>query len=133
MSLRTRTARNRIAGIAIAALVLHAAPGHARAPDVNLEPHTAGDLADMCDYDRNGPAGAARLNFCHGYTQGALTMELRREAATGKKRICIPNPAPTRSATLDEFVKWTRAIPKHQNQPVPDGFFEFLAERFPCK
>ena len=65
--------------------------------------------------------------------QGALDMELKREAAIGKKRICISNPAPTREATLTEFVGWVRALPKNQALPATDGLFTFLSERFPCK
>jgi hypothetical protein len=116
-----------------AALVAVGPAAWAAAPETALSVRTAGDLADLCAASRSEPAGPERINFCHGYAQGALDMERKREASVGKKRICMPNPAPTRAATLDEFAKWTRAIPKHQALPATDGLFTFLAERFPCK
>ncbi len=123
------------AGFAVLAAAASAATSPARAapPDARIEVRTAGDLADLCAAPRTDPTGPERQNFCHGYAQGALTMELKREAATGKRRICMPNPAPTREATMAEFVKWARAMPKNQALPPTDGLFTFLSERFPCK
>ncbi len=114
-------------------LLAATSPTRAAPPDARIEVRTAGDLADLCAAPRTDPTGPERQNFCHGYAQGALTMELKREAAVGKRRICMPNPAPTREATMAEFVKWTRAIPKNQALPATDGLFTFLSERFPCK
>ena len=103
------------------------------AAELNLHVRTAGDLAELCAASRSEPTGSDRQNFCHGYAQGALAMELKREASVGKKRICIPNPAPTRETTMGEFAKWARSMPKNQALPATDGLFTFLAERFPCK
>ena len=122
-----------VLAVCFAALLAAALPASAASPDTALEVRTAGDLADLCAAPRTDPTGPEKQNFCHGYAQGALVMELKREAAVGKKRICFPNPAPTREATMSEFVKWTRAIPKNQALPATDGLFTFLSERFPCK
>ncbi len=115
------------------AALLAAGPAALAAPDASIEIRSAGDLADLCAAPLTDPTGPERQNFCHGYAQGALTMELKREASLGKKLICIPNPAPTREATMGEFVKWVRAIPKNQKLPPTDGLFTFLSQRFPCK
>ena len=115
------------------AAVMAATPASASSPDTAIQVRTAGDLADLCAAPRTDPTGPERQNFCHGYADGAVVMELKREAAVGKKRICFPTPAPTREATMSEFVKWTRAIPKNQVLPATDGLFTFLSERFPCK
>ena len=104
----------------------------AAAQNDTLRVRTAGDLADLCGASRTDPTGPERINFCHGYTQGALEMEMKRERAVKKPLICITSPAPTRAATVDEFVKWVRAIPAHATQPATDGFFQFMSERFPC-
>ena len=119
--------------IGIAALLAAASPAPAASPGTAIQVRTAGDLADLCAAPRTEPAGPEKQNFCHGYADGAVVMELKREAAVGKKRICFPNPFPTREATMSEFVKWTRAIPKNQALPATDGLFTFLSERFPCK
>ena len=116
-----------------AALLALGSGALAASPDTAIHVRTADDLANLCGALRSEPTGPERQNFCHGYAQGALDMELKREAAIGKKRICISNPAPTREATLTEFVGWVRAIPKNQALPATDGLFTFLSERFPCK
>ena len=97
-----------------------------------LRVRTAGDLAELCGASRTEAKGPERINYCHGYTEGGLEMELRREKAIKKNLICIPTPAPTRSATLTEFVGWVRSMPTHAAQPALDGFFMFMSERFPC-
>lgn len=117
----------------VAAGIGAASPAIAAPRDTSLEIRTAGDLADLCAAPRTDPTGPERQNYCHGFAQGALVMELKRETAIGKKRICFPNPTPTREVTMSEFVKWTRAIPKNQALPATDGLFTFLSERFPCK
>lgn len=94
--------------------------------------HTAGDLADLCSTKRTDPTGPERINFCHGYTEAGFEMELRRERSLKKNRICLPTPAPTRTATLNEFVGWVRSMPAHASQPALDGFFEFMSQRYPC-
>ena len=121
--------------IAAGFAVLAAFAGNALAAsqETNLRIGNAADLADFCATPRSEPTGAERLNFCHGYAQGALTTELRHENATGKKRICMPNPAPPREVTMGEFVKWVRSAPKNQTMVATDGLFTFLSERFPCK
>ena len=96
-----------------------------------LQARTAGDLADLCAANPRDPVGDAKINFCHGFAQGAITVELRH--TEGKKPFCFPNPAPTRTATMNEFVNWVRALPDHRTPPAVDGLFQFLGERFPCK
>ena len=96
-----------------------------------LQARTAGDLADLCGTNPKEALGDAKINFCHGFAQGAITVELRH--TEGKKLFCIPNPPPTRTATMAEFVNWVRAMPDRRGETAVDGFFKFLGERFPCK
>jgi hypothetical protein len=98
---------------------------------VNLQARTAGELADLCGTSPKDPLGDARINFCHGFAQGAITVELRH--TEGKKPFCFPSPTPSRSATMGEFVNWVRSMPDRKSQNAVDGFFQFLGERFPCK
>ncbi len=101
------------------------------AQQVTLHARTSGDLAELCAPNPKEPAADAKINYCHGFAQAAVDLELKH---TGdKKPFCFPSPAPTRSATLGEFANWVRALPEHRTLPATDGLFQFLAQRFPCK
>jgi hypothetical protein len=115
--------------VALSAIVC-ALPAQAQR-GVNLQARTAGELADLCGTNPKDPLGDAKINFCHGFAQGAITVELRH--TEGKKLFCFPSPAPSRSATMGEFVGWVRSMPDHKSLNAVDGFFQFLGERFPCK
>ena len=121
--------RSLAAFAAIAALVF-TVPAHAQR-GVSIQARTAGELADLCAASPKDPQGDAKINFCHGFAQGAMTVELRH--TEGKRPFCLPNPSPSRSATLAEFVNWVRAMPDRRSTPAVEGFFQFLGERFPCK
>jgi hypothetical protein len=101
------------------------------AQPITLRVRTAGDLAELCGSDPRSPSADARINYCHGFAQGVVDLELQHTA--DKKPFCFPSPSPSRSATLAEFVSWVRAIPDRRSLPATDGLFKFLAERFPCK
>ena len=118
-----------LASLALVSLLL-AQPALAQR-SLDIHARTAGDLADLCGANPKDPAGEAKINYCHGFTQGAVDVQLR--VAGDKKPFCFPTPAPTRTATLGEFVSWVRAVPSRRGESALDGFFHFLAERFPCK
>ena len=103
---------------------------HAQRP-ISLHARNAGELAELCSANPREPGGDAKINYCHGFAQGVVDVELQH--AGDKKPFCMPSPAPTRSATLGEFVGWVRADPARRNQGAVDGFMSFLGERFPCR
>jgi hypothetical protein len=111
-------------------LLLASASGWAAQPIV-LQARTAGDLAALCAADPSSPGADAKINFCHGFAQGAVDDRLRVSA--DKKPFCFPNPTPTRASTMQQFVAWVRSDPANRDMPVLDGLFKFLGERFPCK
>lgn len=119
-----------IVPFAVLAVALAAPPAHAQR-GTNIQARTAGELAELCAANPKDSQGDAKINFCHGYAQGALSTELRQ--TDGKKLFCFPSPPPTRTATMTQFVDWVRALPDHKSLPAVDGFFRFLGERFPCK
>ena len=108
--------------LALPAQAQHATDLHAR---------TAGDLADLCGANPRDPAGDAKINYCHGFAQGVVDVALQH--AGDKKPFCFPSPAPTRTATLAQFVDWVRAMPAHRTEGAVDGLMHFLGERYPCK
>ena len=101
------------------------------AQPIALRANTAGDLAENCGANPRAPGGDARINFCVGFAQGAVDVELHY--AGDKKPFCIPKPAPSREATMTEFASWVRAIPDRRTMAAAPALFKFLGERFPCK
>ena len=101
------------------------------AQPITLQARTAGDLAGLCAAEPGSPAADAKINFCHGFAQGAVDDRLR--LSTDKKPFCFPSPTPSRTATMRDFVNWVRATPSNRDVPVLDGLFRFLGERYPCK
>jgi hypothetical protein len=118
----------------LAAAVLLASPlaiGAAHAQQaVSLHARTAGDLAELCSANPREPTGPAKLNYCDGFAQGAVDVEVRHAGAT--KPFCIP-PGTKREVTLHEFSSWVRGNPAHGSDDATTGLFHFLAERYPCK
>ncbi|MBV8520796.1 MAG: hypothetical protein JOY71_01460 [Acetobacteraceae bacterium] len=100
----------------------------AAAADGGFNVRTAGDLAALCAGEPGGPRRAAAENFCDGFAQGVVSLELRHE----KRAFCIPNPSPSRQQTMREFVTWARANPSRLDAPSTEGLLQFFRERFPC-
>ena len=120
----------RLSALTFVLASLSASPAWAAQP-LTLRVNTASDLAELCGANPKDTAADAKINYCHGFAQGAVDVELRR--AGDKKPFCFPSPSPSRSATLTEFVNWVRAMPDHRSLNALDGLFRFLGERFPCK
>ena len=118
--------------IATACLVLLPVFAHA-VERADFDAKTAGQLASLCGAKRGEPRAIAALNFCDGFAQAALDMKLTGDRTAGRKEICIPNPAPKRRTTLEEFVTWVRAQPDRLGAPSIEAFLRFMSERFPCK
>ena len=117
----------------LAAAALLAAPlsiGSAQAQQaVSLHARNAGELAGLCTANPRDPTGPAQLNYCDGFAQGAVDVELRHATT---KPFCIP-PGTKREVTLHEFATWVRAVPSRESDDATSGLFHFLAERYPCK
>jgi hypothetical protein len=118
--------------IATALVLLAPCAPHA-ATEANFAARTTGDLVELCAASPDNSIGTAAVNFCNGYAQGAVSVEMQNLAAfRGPKLFCMPNPPPSRNEALSEFVKWARASPDRLAQPPADGLFRFLGERYPC-
>jgi len=120
------------AGLAFAPLAF--AP-HAQAAEVTLNVRNAGDLATLCGAKMPDLQYAAKENFCHGFAQGVVSSEAERIRAAGAgatRHFCIGAGAPSRAATLQEFVKWLDAKPGEKNGAPVATLVKFLSERFPC-
>ncbi len=113
---------------------LFAAPSAFAVTEADFAAKTTGDLVNLCSADpKEGSMATAALNFCHGYAQGAVTVQMEIQAASKRPKLfCFPDPAPTRTQSLSEFVTWAKADPTRLTQPAADGLMGFLHERFPC-
>jgi Rap1a immunity proteins len=119
--------------IAVAMLVLALPSAAQAATETNFDAKTTADLVELCSAVPDNGLGTAAVNFCEGYLQGAVTVEMLNMAAfRGSKLFCLPNPPPTRSQAMSEFVNWARAAPDRMAQSSTDGLFGFLRERYPC-
>jgi hypothetical protein len=116
--------------LVLCGLVLAPVSGWAAQPIV-LQARTAGDLAALCAADPGSVGADAKINFCHGFAQGAVDDRMR--VAADKKPFCFPSPTPSRASTMQQFVTWVRGDPANRDLPVLDGLFKFLGERYPCK
>ena len=119
------------AAILIATPLIAATDAAWAAQPISLHAKTTNDLADLCGAPAKEAGADAKINFCHGFAQGVIEMELRR--AGDKKTFCFPNPTPIRTATMTEFTNWVRSLPANRTLPSIDGLLQFLTIRFPCK
>ena len=117
-----------LAAVAITGAVL-APSAHAQRA-TNLHTRTAGELAELCAANPRSGLGDAQVNYCHGFAQGAVDVMLHD--AGEKKPFCFPNPTPTRTETLSQFVRWVRADSSRASLPAAGGLYQFLTERYPC-
>jgi hypothetical protein len=101
------------------------------AQPLTLQARTAGELAALCAANPETPGADAKINYCHGFAQGAI--DDRLHVASEHRPFCFPSPTPTRTATMRDFATWVRSDPANRELPVLDGLFKFLGERFPCK
>ena len=106
-------------------------PAWSAPQSITFNPKTAGDLAELCGAQPGSTAADAKINYCHGFAQGVINVW--REEGHDKGKFCIPSPAPTRTATMNEFANWARALPGNRDMLILSGLFRFLTERFPCK
>ena len=117
-----------------AGLVLHAPSAPYAATEANFGAATTADLVELCTARADSPIGTAAVNFCEGFAQGAVLVEMQNMAAfRGPKLFCLPNPPPTRDQAMSEFVNWARAAPDRMAASSTDGLFRFLSEHYPCQ
>ena len=121
---------NRVLALTVLASAVLSFTAMAALP-IALRADTAGDLAEDCGANPRQPGADAKMNFCVGFAQGAIDVELHY--AGDKKPFCIPHPGPSREATMGEFAAWVRAIPDRRSIPAAPGLVKFMTERFPCK
>lgn len=116
-----------------AALAVTAAPA-AKAAITNslFPPRTVRDLIALCAPAQDDPRLTGAINYCHGYAEGAVIVEMAHTEKRGQKLFCLPSPPPDSGSELGQFITWANAEPSRLDEPAVDGMFLFLAQQHPC-
>jgi hypothetical protein len=78
--------------VAVGLVFLAPCVSHA-ATEANFGARTTGDLVELCTATPDNAIGTAAVNFCEGFAQGAVSVEMQNQAAfRGPKLFCLPNP-----------------------------------------
>jgi hypothetical protein len=92
------------------------------------------DIIDLCTTAPDDPLYPAAIHFCQGYLVGAYAYyRAANSGPEGDRLVCLPDPAPSRNAAVEMYVKWAKAHPERMKEAPVDSFFMFLAEQWPCK
>ena len=99
----------------------------------DFPPRTVRDLIEICSPDQNDPMLTAAINFCHGFAEGAVSVEEAHETQKGARRLfCLPTLRPPRGSELSSFIAWANEQPARLDMPSIDGMFIYLAGKYPC-
>ena len=92
------------------------------------------DIVDLCTTSPNDPLYTAAIHFCQGYLVGAYAYyDALASGPEGVRLVCFPDPAPSRNAVIDMYIKWAKAHPEHMKEIPVETLFMFLTEKWPCK
>ncbi|MBK8907368.1 MAG: hypothetical protein IPM60_05550 [Rhodospirillales bacterium] len=99
----------------------------------NFTVDTAEDLVALCSADPSNPNYVAAIHFCHGFGSGGYHY-YKIEALANPERefVCFKEPFPTRTAVIENFVKWAKKHPQYMENEAMDVLFRYLAETYPC-
>ncbi len=101
---------------------------------VDFEVKTTKNLLNLCTASPEDNFYAEAVNFCHGYLVGAYHYHnASRSGPNAKQEICVPQPAPSRNDTINNFIAWAKAHPQHHNELPVETEFRFLMTTWPCK
>lgn len=103
----------------------------ASATDVKYQIRDTADLVAVCDTSTRDPDITTALAFCHGFLTGSVHFYYAGVPASSRFA-CAPDPAPSRSAVMNGFVKWVGENPQYLSEPAVETLFRYLAETYPC-
>jgi Rap1a immunity proteins len=100
--------------------------------ETNFELHNTADLVAVCSSPAGDPMVQAATGFCEGFMVGVYQTLREEQEALSRRFFCIPNPPPSRSQAIADFVAWARANPSVQSEMPADAVLHYLEQRFPC-
>jgi Rap1a immunity proteins len=124
----------KVGGVALGlALSAETTIASAAVTESQFPPRTVRDLIEICAPARDDPMMTAAINYCHGFAQGAVTVEEAHEDQRDvRKLFCLPSPRPAEGSEITKFIAWANALPSRLDEPAIDGMFIYLAETYPC-
>jgi hypothetical protein len=124
----------KLRGVALGvALTAVATVTSAAVTESQFPPRTVRDLIEICAPAKDEPMMTAAINYCHGFAQGAVTVEEAHEDHRDvRKLFCLPSPRPAGGSEITKFIAWANALPSRLDEPAIDGMFIYLAETYPC-
>jgi hypothetical protein len=118
----------------VAATLAGTAGARAAVTESQFPPKTVRDLVTLCSAGKDDPMMTGAVNYCHGFVEGAVIVELAHEKQRGARKLfCLPNPSPASDAELANFSSWANQDPSRLDSPAVDGMFMYLAIRYPCE
>jgi hypothetical protein len=115
------------------AVMLVAAAARAEINTEQFKIRSTQDLVDLCAAESSTPLGRDAINFCHGFVSGAWHYhQAQANGPKGERLVCPPDPPPTRTEAIGQFVTWSRAHSQFMGDPPVETLFRFLVERWPC-
>jgi len=115
--------------------LLGAATAHGPALAVEADDFVVEDastLVELCDASPDDQYYTQAIHMCHGFISGVAQYSLLLFEAAGGGVICFPDPAPTRSDAIADFVTWMGEHPDFASVEGPEAVVRYLQETFPC-
>lgn len=120
----------RLFAIACPLLVLSGSPVLSQRLDPAL--NSTGDLVALCAPDPSTPRINQRLSYCEGFIAGTgMLYREMRDSGVIKPWACAES-APDANAIREKFVAWARSHPEKLDTKPIDGFWQAMAETYPC-
>jgi hypothetical protein len=118
--------------LAVAGMLATGAAAAALGPD-DFVIDDAATLVDLCAAPTDDPYDTQAIHRCHGYASGVVQYALLLFAGAGAEMICLPEPQPTRSEAVADFVAWLDGQPELADVKAPEALLRFMQVRFPCR
>lgn len=99
-----------------------------------LDIHNLRDLALACTLRNDNPYYVAGTSLCAGYEAAVLDFHLLDTMGPrhDKRKICLPNPAPTRRQSVAGLVSWVQSNPQYLDEPAASGVLRYFINTYPC-
>lgn len=115
------------------AMLAGTAGARAAVTETQFPPKTVRDLIAICSAGKDDPMMTAAVNYCHGFAEGAVIVEMAHEKQRGARKLfCLPSPPPPSDAELANFISWANQESSRLDSPSIDGMFLYLATKYPC-
>jgi len=99
-----------------------------------LEIHSLRDLYNACTTRSDNPLYISATSLCAGYQEAVLDFHLldTMGARHGKRKVCLPDPAPTRRQSISGLIAWAQAAPQYMDEPAASAVLRYFINAFPC-